>query len=75
MKWKRQDEFGALQSAKAASELSVPPSEANEVNEALGGSSGTGNPPELDALVREDECEKYMKSMRRENTNYYKIAF
>jgi glycine cleavage system H protein len=35
MKWKRQDEFGALQSAKAASELSVPPSEANEVNEAL----------------------------------------
>jgi hypothetical protein len=47
----------------------------NLVRKTVGGSSGTGNPPELDALVREDECEKYMKSMRRENTNYYKIAF
>ncbi|XP_006169059.1 glycine cleavage system H protein, mitochondrial-like [Tupaia chinensis] len=75
----KQDEFGALESVKAASELSSPLSgEVIEMNEALAENPGLvnkcnedawlikmtlSNPSELDELMSEDVHEKYMKSI------------
>uniref|UniRef100_A0A452UHV2 Glycine cleavage system H protein, mitochondrial n=1 Tax=Ursus maritimus TaxID=29073 RepID=A0A452UHV2_URSMA len=42
-KLNKQDEFGALESVKAVSELYSPPSEVTEINEALAGNPGLVN--------------------------------
>uniref|UniRef100_A0A8I6GH26 Glycine cleavage system H protein, mitochondrial n=1 Tax=Rattus norvegicus TaxID=10116 RepID=A0A8I6GH26_RAT len=62
-KLKKQEEFGALESVKAASELYSPLSgEVTEVNEALAENRGL-NPSELDELMSEEAYEKYVKSI------------
>uniref|UniRef100_A0A8D2CWQ8 Glycine cleavage system H protein n=1 Tax=Sciurus vulgaris TaxID=55149 RepID=A0A8D2CWQ8_SCIVU len=77
-KLKKQDESGALESVKAASELYSPLSEVTEINEALAENPGLVNkscyedswlikmtlsdPSELDDLMSEEAYEKYIKS-------------
>ncbi|XP_028387826.1 glycine cleavage system H protein, mitochondrial-like [Phyllostomus discolor] len=78
-KLNKQDEFGALESVKAASELYSPLTEATEINEALAENPGlvnkscyedgwlikmtSSNPSELDELMSEEAYEKYIKSI------------
>ncbi|XP_025740534.1 glycine cleavage system H protein, mitochondrial-like [Callorhinus ursinus] len=77
-KLNKQDEFGALESVKAASELYSPLSEVTEINEALAENPGLvnkscyedgwlikialSNPSELDELMSEEAYEKDIKS-------------
>ncbi|XP_004401425.1 PREDICTED: glycine cleavage system H protein, mitochondrial-like [Odobenus rosmarus divergens] len=82
-KLNKQDEFGALESVKAVSELYPPLSEVTEINEALAENPGLvnkscyengwlikitlNNPSELGELMSEKAYEKYIKSIRSEN--------
>ncbi|XP_045700721.1 glycine cleavage system H protein, mitochondrial-like [Phyllostomus hastatus] len=75
----KQDEFGALESVKAASELYSPLIEVTEINEALEENPGLvnkscyedgwlikmtlSNSSELDELMNEEAYEKYIKSI------------
>ena len=78
-KLNRQEEFGALQSVKAAGELYSPLSEVTEIDKALAENPGLvnkscyedgwlikmtfSNPSELDELMSEEAYEKYIKSI------------
>ncbi|XP_027433779.1 glycine cleavage system H protein, mitochondrial-like [Zalophus californianus] len=78
-KLSKQDEFGALESVKAASELYSLSGEVTEINEALAENPGLVNkscyedgwlikialsdPSELDELMSEEAYEKYIKSI------------
>uniref|UniRef100_G1TSF9 Glycine cleavage system H protein n=1 Tax=Oryctolagus cuniculus TaxID=9986 RepID=G1TSF9_RABIT len=86
-KLKKQDEFGALESVKAASELYSPLSEVTEIKEALAENPGLihkscyedgwlikmtlSNPSELDELMSEEAYEKYIKSIEKLKWNPY----
>uniref|UniRef100_A0A452SB40 Glycine cleavage system H protein n=1 Tax=Ursus americanus TaxID=9643 RepID=A0A452SB40_URSAM len=78
-KLNKQDEFGALESEKATSELYSLSGEVTEINESLAENPGLvnkscyedgwlskialSNPAELDELMSEEACEKYIKSI------------
>ncbi|KAL7978823.1 hypothetical protein Chor_013312 [Crotalus horridus] len=75
-KLNKQDEFGALESVKAASEIYSPiTGEVTDINTALADNPGlvnkscwlikmtVDNPSELDDLLTEDAYEKYIKSI------------
>uniref|UniRef100_A0A671FVW9 Glycine cleavage system H protein n=1 Tax=Rhinolophus ferrumequinum TaxID=59479 RepID=A0A671FVW9_RHIFE len=77
-KLNKQGEFRALESVKATSELYSPLSEVTEINEALAENPGLvnrssyedgwllkmtlSNPPELEEIMSEEACEKYINS-------------
>uniref|UniRef100_A0A8D1RUF1 Glycine cleavage system H protein, mitochondrial n=1 Tax=Sus scrofa TaxID=9823 RepID=A0A8D1RUF1_PIG len=65
-KLNKQEESGALESVKAASELYSPLSKVTEINEALAENPGLmtlSYPSELDELMSEEAYEKYIKSI------------